>query len=856
MEKSVSVITNALYEKLPQDLPFYTQDDLVQYGLPTFLVKRISHYVYLNILEQVSMPDQTWLNPDADSIVEAWDDLKNAIKQELRVPSGMMREVLKKSVRDCIELTVQPKRAIGKQLFENNQELDIAQITERASAITVNRYLVWSLIRYMEKKEKTLIDRKQAERILEKIDEKVVENYHPLNWLALVKPLYELCGPKVPTNLLRLFFEDKKQNPAAKEFDLLDSAINETEFIEVLSSPDLLYVEGFKDDQQSLFREGLDEDLEDPLNQKFMSSTEDLPEILPVDDESSVPDTSFFEDEDEVEDEDEDEDEVKVEVEVEVEGEGDTSGETETAPWDVDEEESRSDSEEEVSSAGLADIYLKQEESSQRESVQPLDDEEDELAENVQKIEEPLETEGDFEEDEEIVSEEDFDTDVDSEIDDSDPDQKEIGIEAIEIDESGADAELDEEKSLADSFYEPDSETDWENESDPELTYEPERVQESEPESEINREKEKEVESELESENKSEIVIDSEKTTVEPDSATEKNRAKEKSALFEITEAEKEPDQPEQLDEHFEQEVIEDSELVADDEFIEPVESEPGSDYEVPVDDETEEETLASRFIFDDGQDEELEDDDALDDATTIYDELNLSRKGAVPSTLDLFSMPREEEIDDDDDDDEVGSSDRNLSELDESEFSEEQIEDESSTMMIDTTGSDFDDTDDEELPMWRSFLEREDVETSSTFQFDDSRFGVTGEDEIEETETDTNESESEDEEVDSELLDEDGFIEEPIYDLTKEDQPIELKIGDLNEWMLDEKERFVEVIFGDSEDAYEEALADIIEYDDWKSASRYIEREIFARNRIDLYDETAVDFTDRLHSYFLEKKS
>ncbi|MEX0944959.1 MAG: hypothetical protein WD513_00815, partial [Balneolaceae bacterium] len=120
-------------------------------------------------------------------------------------------------------------------------------------------------------------------------------------------------------------------------------------------------------------------------------------------------------------------------------------------------------------------------------------------------------------------------------------------------------------------------------------------------------------------------------------------------------------------------------------------------------------------------------------------------------------------------------------------------------------------------------------------------------------TETET---ETEMDVEDKERLDEDGFIEEPIYDLTKEEPAIEQKIGGLNEWMLDEKDTFIEELFGDSEDAYEQALADIIEFEDWKQASRYIEKEIFTRNRIDVYDEIAVDFTDRLHSYFLENKS
>jgi len=44
--------------------------------------------------------------------------------------------------------------------------------------------------------------------------------------------------------------------------------------------------------------------------------------------------------------------------------------------------------------------------------------------------------------------------------------------------------------------------------------------------------------------------------------------------------------------------------------------------------------------------------------------------------------------------------------------------------------------------------------------------------------------------------------------------------------------------------------------FDDWKSASQYLEKEIFNKNRIDIYSEIAVDFTDYLHSYFMEYKT
>ncbi|MEX0660966.1 MAG: hypothetical protein WEA58_05230 [Balneolaceae bacterium] len=110
-----------------------------------------------------------------------------------------------------------------------------------------------------------------------------------------------------------------------------------------------------------------------------------------------------------------------------------------------------------------------------------------------------------------------------------------------------------------------------------------------------------------------------------------------------------------------------------------------------------------------------------------------------------------------------------------------------------------------------------------------------------------------EESEADSDKMDEDGFIDDPIIDLTKDDSE---EIEKLSGWLMDDKARFVEEIFGGSENAYEQSLNELVSFDNWKDASRFIEKEIFSRNMVDMYEEAAVDFTDRLHTYFKEFKS
>ncbi len=100
---------------------------------------------------------------------------------------------------------------------------------------------------------------------------------------------------------------------------------------------------------------------------------------------------------------------------------------------------------------------------------------------------------------------------------------------------------------------------------------------------------------------------------------------------------------------------------------------------------------------------------------------------------------------------------------------------------------------------------------------------------------------------------DEDGFIEEPIIDLTKENSSDE-EVKKLSKLLKSDRELFVEEIFRGSDRAYDEAVENIAAYSSWSDVSKYIEKDIFKRNLVDMYSEAAVDFTDRLQTYFLKK--
>jgi len=135
------------------------------------------------------------------------------------------------------------------------------------------------------------------------------------------------------------------------------------------------------------------------------------------------------------------------------------------------------------------------------------------------------------------------------------------------------------------------------------------------------------------------------------------------------------------------------------------------------------------------------------------------------------------------------------------------------------------------ETPMWMRYMSEEEIEEYKNEQ------------------QETEEGEAED----AENVDEDGYIEEPIIDLTQSDAT-EKEIALLKKQLKGDRDLFVEEIFNGSDRAFDEAVEKIVTYDSWQDVSKFIEKNIFKRNLVDMYAEPAVEFTDRLQSYFLKK--
>lgn len=578
MDQLVRDITTQFVNLLPKDQEFFTPEDLRDLKIPEFVIQRVELEMTRNLSDSIVPPYSDWADMSQAGVQKSWQRFIDTILEEVRMPVAHAQAVFETSVGDVVEIILQPRSAVPSIIFGTDDVLEKDQIEKNARFVTINKHFSTTLLRYMEKKGKNELSREACKSVVERIDERLTKNYNPLNWTQLLEPLFILAGPSVDTNLFRLFFEDKKMNRVARRFDMLNSSLNKTQFIEELSSPDLLKEEGYEEDQSTFFevpagREEKDEKIQEPkqedtIEKSFIEKEEDQ-------DEAEKPDFTFdLYSSDKTED-DQPEDPIKK---------------------SVDERP-----EEEDSDTLLTGFHKRR--SGTEES-------------NEEKVEE------DDVDDSPLHSKFMFD-------DDSEQDES--------IEEPKADVKFDEEPEIED--HQP------------------------------------------------EVKVD-----------------------------------------------------------------------EDEVDDET---PIFEVFGGHNGNED--------DEESTVFGDIVLSETD-IP---DVEEEP--EKI-----------------------LSEEEMEE-------------------EESPIWQAFL--------------------SGEEE-------------------NDKIDEEGFIDDPIIDLTKDDSDESEEVEKLSGWLMDDKTRFVAEIFGGSENAYEQSIGELVSFDNWKDASRFIEKEIFSRNMVDMYEEAAVDFTDRLHTYFKEFKS
>jgi len=262
MEQLIRSVTKKYTDNLPDDVNFYTPDDLREFDIPEFVIQRIEVEMYRNLNESVVPPHSEWADMTADNVQLAWGKFIDAIVEEVRMPASFAASVFETALADVVELILQPRTAIPSILFGPDRKLSRDQLEKRQKFVTVNSHLVEAVLKYMEKKNKKTLDIGVCKKVVQQVDDRITRKYNSLDWAHLFQPLFILSGPEIDSDHLRIFFEDRAMNRVARRFDLRSEPVDKADLIEVLSLPDLLDVQD-EDGQSSLFDAAISNDKRD-----------------------------------------------------------------------------------------------------------------------------------------------------------------------------------------------------------------------------------------------------------------------------------------------------------------------------------------------------------------------------------------------------------------------------------------------------------------------------------------------------------------------------------------------------------------------------------------------------------------
>lgn len=277
MDRIIRQITDRLVSQLPDGENYYRLQNLDSYGFPLFLIRRIDIELKWNLDESMILPKTDWANTQSEAVQQSWQQFLNAIHAEVQLPASYARAVIETAVADVVEILIQPRKNIPEILFGGEEKISAGELTERTELLVVYPHFARVLNSYMQRKGHDELERARCKEIIEHVDIKITSKYTPLQWAQMLDPLFALAGKTIDTNIFRLFFEDKNRSRTARTFDLMNDTITRADFIEVLSSPNLLNYEGYEPDQSELFSGEKQDKTNKPVGKE--NSVGHIPEI-------------------------------------------------------------------------------------------------------------------------------------------------------------------------------------------------------------------------------------------------------------------------------------------------------------------------------------------------------------------------------------------------------------------------------------------------------------------------------------------------------------------------------------------------------------------------------------------------
>lgn len=223
-DAALDATAEALARRLLSDLPADRPRPRADLGrLPSPVARLLGARLDARVDRAAAPPDTPWVDADAAGLLDASRTWREAARSAARFPAAAWEEEVDRATRLALSHLVRPAETLAAYAFENDDEPLAATLAlRRIRAFAPYPYLPEIAGRYVERKGLGQIDRAGLERLLRRIDRRMVSAFGVDEWMTLLEPLFDLAGPvgtpeeTVPASLLHPLFEAKDADDLAE----------------------------------------------------------------------------------------------------------------------------------------------------------------------------------------------------------------------------------------------------------------------------------------------------------------------------------------------------------------------------------------------------------------------------------------------------------------------------------------------------------------------------------------------------------------------------------------------------------------------------------------------------------------
>ena len=234
MQKTIQQISDQLLALIKTERPFYSSEQLLEEGIPSYIAVRIQLYSEDKVLDELSDFKSDWIDTENEFVQIVWKQLQSASMDAARIPHSELEDVLISTTSDILSVLVEPRKNMAKYLFREQEILPYAEVEKRCDQLTIYKHFGTAIPMYMKKRNLDELTIQRCEQLIRNLDSRIVANYTPQDWTKKLAVLFTLFRGKLEPKLLRNFFNDKEMDETASLFMNVDHPIDKDEFKNIL----------------------------------------------------------------------------------------------------------------------------------------------------------------------------------------------------------------------------------------------------------------------------------------------------------------------------------------------------------------------------------------------------------------------------------------------------------------------------------------------------------------------------------------------------------------------------------------------------------------------------------------------